>query len=276
MSKKIVPQIVLAIGGTDPTSGAGIQADIKTISALGCYAANIITALVAQNTVGVQRIEKVSPDFIANQFESVFNDLKIKAVKIGMLNNLETITAVSSSLQKFKPKNIVLDPVITAKSGHHLLSPDAMAALVKLFSKVKLITPNLFEVECLLQNKIRSLDDVKPAAKQLAEIYKVNVLLKGGHFNFKNNQASDFVYLYKEKKSKWFHAKKISTRNTHGTGCTLSSAIATYLAQNYSLLDSIKLAKLYVSKAIYAGSKIKIGVGNGPLDHFHFLRNSFQ
>ncbi len=268
--KKINYPTVLTIAGTDPSGGAGIQADIKTISATGSYATSVITALVAQNTQGVQAIEAVSANFITEQLNSVFSDININAVKIGMLHNKKVISAVASALEKYKPKIIVLDPVMIAKNGSELLSLEDINFLIeKLFPLVTLITPNLFEAEKIIGHKIRNFQEMEVAAKKIAELYFVNVLLKGGHLN--TSQSSDVLYLKNQSSFHWFHASRIKTKNTHGTGCTFSSAIASFLAQNYSLIKSIQCSKHYLTQAIKSGSKFKIGQGCGPVDHFYFL-----
>jgi len=264
---------VLTIAGTDPSGGAGIQADIKTISATGCYAASVITALVAQNTQGVQAIQEINPDFILKQLESVFSDLTIHAVKIGMLHNEKVIETVISALIKFKPEKIVLDPVMVAKNGCLLLLPDTITLLKnKLFPLVHLITPNLFEAEQILGERIETASDMEQAAKKIGEECNVNVLLKGGHLN--TQQSSDVLYTKDYPNDPcWFHAHRIHTKNTHGTGCTLSSAIASYLAQNYTLNDAITAAKLYLTHAIQSGVSLQIGRGAGPVHHFYFMEN---
>lgn len=268
--KKINYPCVLTIAGTDPSGGAGIQADIKAISATGCYAASVITALVAQNTQGVQAIQEVPADFVTQQLNSVFSDLNISAVKIGMLHNQQVIEAISASLEKFKPNNIVLDPVMVAKNGCELL-PDHTISFLKerLLPLVNLITPNLFEAEKLLGKKIVTLSDMESAATNIGNTFHVNVLVKGGHLQDK--QAADVLYSHKDHRLTWFQADRINTNNTHGTGCTLSSSIASYLAQDYSLHEAVQLAKHYLTKAIQFGSELQIGKGRGPVHHFYFL-----
>lgn len=274
--QKINYPCVLTIAGTDPSGGAGIQADIKSIAANRCYAASVITALVAQNTQGVQAIQEVPANFVMQQLESVFTDLTVSAVKIGMLHNAEVISAVSSALQKFKPKNIVLDPVMLAKNGSELISLDIIDFLKeKLFPIVNLITPNLFEAEQLLKQRIVTTQDMEFAAKKMGDRYNLNVLLKGGHLNTDN--ASDVLYTkYPQHTTTWFDTRRIVSKNTHGTGCTLSAAIASYLAKNYPLIDAIRLAKRYLTKAIQHGSTLKIGLGCGPVHHFYFLDEEYE
>lgn len=261
---------VLTIAGTDPSGGAGIQADIKAITATGGYAASVITALVAQNTQGVQAIQEVPPAFITQQLDSVFHDLDIKAVKIGMLHNANVIETVASAIEKYQAKHIVLDPVMVAKNGCELLLPKTVHFLKeRLFPLVDLITPNLFEAEKIIEEKIDSPEKMEIAAKKIGEIFNINVLLKGGHLA--SSQSSDVIYLKENNKSHWFHAERISTKNTHGTGCSLSSAIASFLAQDYSIDNAIHAAKQYLTNAIQSASTLQIGRGCGPIDHFYFL-----
>ncbi len=269
--KKINVSTVLTIAGSDSSGGAGVQADIKTISALGCYAASVITALTAQNTQGVQMIYEISPDFVHAQLESVFTDLSVGAVKIGMLHDEKIISTVTSALKKFKPKHVVLDPVMIAKSGHELLKLKTIAFLKeKLFPHASLITPNIFEAEKLLDEKIQTSDQQKQAAIKLGKQFQLNVLLKGGHLQ--GEQSSDVLYLFHEDQIEWFHAKRIETMNTHGTGCSLSSAIAAELSKNYPLIDAVSRAKQYLTRALEASASLVFGQGTGPVSHFYYLR----
>lgn len=266
---------VLTIAGSDSSGGAGIQADIKAISATGCYAASVITALTAQNTLGVQSIQEISSDFVKQQLESVFDDLKITAVKIGMLHNKEIISVVSSALQKFKPSFVVLDPVVISKNGCALLDLDTIPFLKeKLFPYVDLITPNLVEAESLLEMKINTASEQASAAIKLGKQFKTDVLIKGGHFE--GLQSSDVIFIYDNAECHWFHANRIYSPNTHGTGCSLSSAIASYRAQGFSLDKAIQYAKQYLTKSIAAGVTLKIGDGWGPVDHFYFLEDLYD
>lgn len=261
---------VLTIAGSDSSGGAGIQADIKTMSATGCYAASVITAITAQNTLGVQSIHEISSECVTDQLNSVFTDLTIKAVKIGMLHNEKIISAISSALQKFKPDFVVLDPVMMSKNGCALIDPHTISLLqTKIFPYVNLITPNLPEAELLQQTKITTPAEQELIAVQMGIQYQTNVLVKGGHFN--GSQSSDVLYQHNEAKCHWFHANRIHSTNTHGTGCSLSSAIASYYAQDFSLIDSIDRAKKYLTKAIESGATWQIGSGCGPVDHFYFL-----
>lgn len=268
--KKTNPPCVLTIAGTDPTSGAGIQADIKAISATGCYAASVITALVAQNTQGVQAIQEVPADFVDKQLESVFSDLTINAIKIGMLHNENIIEAIASHLEKTEPKNIVLDPVMIAKSGSELLSLEIIHVLKKrLFPLVHLITPNLFEAEKIVGRNIDTTEQMQLASEEIGNEFGISVLLKGGHL--KTKQSSDVLYLHHDTSHHWFHAHRVNTKNTHGTGCTLSAAIASMLAHGYTYQQAIYHAKEYLTKALQSADTLHIGQGFGPVDHFYFL-----
>lgn len=258
---------VLTIAGSDSSGGAGIQADIKTISATGCYAASVITILTAQNTMGVQAIQEIPTNFIAQQLQSVFNDLAIKAVKIGMLYNEHVISVVSSALRQFNPAFIILDPVMQSKSGSELINLFTMQILQnKLFPYVTLITPNVLEAEKLLGTKINTFFSQKSAAIEIGNRFRVNVLVKGGHLD--TPQSSDVLYLYQNAQCFWFHADRINSHNTHGTGCSLSAAIASYLAQGCLLTEAIAYAKKYLTKAIEYGTTLQIGHGYGPIEHF--------
>ncbi|WP_207384183.1 bifunctional hydroxymethylpyrimidine kinase/phosphomethylpyrimidine kinase [Legionella nagasakiensis] len=271
MNKKNYP-CVLTIAGTDPSGGAGIQADIKVISATGCYAASVITALVAQNTQGVQAILDVPASFIQQQLDSVCQDLNMASVKIGMLHNMEVIDVVAQALQVYKPRHVVLDPVMVAKNGSPLLKIETLSYLKsRLFPNVHLLTPNLFEAEKILNVAIATMDEMVDAAKTMAEAYGVNVLLKGGHLN--SSQASDVFYSIKTQTMTWFHSKRIVTKNTHGTGCSLSAAIASFLALGESLDVAIGFAKHYLTNALASASHLHIGHGHGPVDHFYFLED---
>ncbi len=267
-------QCVLTIAGSDSSGGAGIQADIKVISALGCYAASVITALTAQNTLGVQAICEITPEFVQQQLDSVFSDLNIQAVKIGMLHNEKIISVVSAALQKFKPNIVILDPVMMAKNGCELIDLATIPILKNmLFPYVTLITPNLSEAELLLGKKINTAAEQELAAIEMGNQFKINVLIKGGHFD--GEQSSDVVYLYKDKVCHWFHAQRIHSNNTHGTGCSLSSAIASYLAKGLELKDAIDHAKKYLTKAIASGTTLQVGHGCGPVDHFYFFEDRY-
>jgi len=265
------PPCVVSIAGTDPSGGAGIQADIKAISATGSYAASIITALVAQNTLGVQAIQDVTPAFVTQQIDSVFSDLTVHAVKIGMLHNEHIIETVALALEKYKPKHVVFDPVMIAKNGCALIDPTTIDFLKqRLLSLCTVLTPNVPEAERLLNRDITTLAEMESAGAELGEKYQVNVLVKGGHLM--SPQSSDVLYSKEDMTRYWFHADRIQTKNTHGTGCSLSSAIASYLAQNYLLHEAVNAAKHYLTQAIQSGSNLTIGHGHGPVDHFYFLK----
>lgn len=265
------PPCVVTIAGTDPSGGAGIQADIKTIAATGGYAASIITALVAQNTQGVQAIQEVPVAFITKQIEVVFSDLTIAAVKIGMLHNKEVIAAIAAALEKYQPDFIVLDPVMVAKDGSTLLDLATIDYLKnRLLPLVTLITPNLFEAEKIVGHPITDTESMAKAAAAISQQFNIHVLLKGGHLA--TPDSSDVLYLRAAQAPLWFEAKRIASQNTHGTGCTLSAAIASYLAQQYDLATAVKMAKAYLTQAIAMGSRQRIGKGRGPVDHFYFMR----
>jgi hydroxymethylpyrimidine/phosphomethylpyrimidine kinase len=263
---------VLTIAGSDSSGGAGIQADIKTISALGCYAASIVTALTAQNTQGVQAIYAIPEEFVMQQIHSVFNDIEVNAVKIGMLHDENMIATVAQALEKFKPASIILDPVMVSKNNCELLQPSSVSFLKeRLFPLATLITPNLPEAEKLLGIKITTTTDMQSAAIALGQQFKTNVLIKGGHLNA--DQASDVFFAKEEGQCYWFHADRVETKHTHGTGCTLSAAVSSYIAKEYSLYDAIFNAKQYLTNAIRSGSGFRLGHGCGPVNHFYHVGN---
>ena len=257
---------VLIIAGSDSSGGAGIQADIKTVTSLGCYAMTAITAVTAQNTTGVKSIIAIKPKEISNQIEFTSRDIKANAIKIGMLHSKPVITAVLKSLKKIKVKKIVLDPVIVAKGGTKLINDEAISDIKKkLIKKILLITPNIPEAELLTNTKINSVKDMIKTGQILVNLGANNVLLKGGHLNSK--QMND-VFLNK-KVIKIFKNKKYKTKNTHGTGCTLSSAIAANLSCGKDLIKSCELGIKYVNEAIK--SNLKLGKGNGPINHLNSI-----
>ncbi|MCW8451844.1 bifunctional hydroxymethylpyrimidine kinase/phosphomethylpyrimidine kinase [Legionella quinlivanii] len=267
------PAVVLSIAGTDPTGGAGIQADIKTISATRAYAASVITALVAQNTCGVIAVEAVAPYFIEQQLEAVFSDLEVAAVKIGMVHTKAAIEVIASYLQKVKPLRIVIDPVMFAKDNSSLMDKQSLSVFKTLLLPLaSLITPNIPEAVMLCGKEITCCDDMQEAALAISQHYETNVLLKGGHLPGEN--STDILCLQKTKQLFFFHQKRINTNNTHGTGCSLSSAIASFLAQEMNLHSAIEQAKRYLTAAIVSGRYLKIGQGNGPVDHF-FIQDRF-
>jgi hydroxymethylpyrimidine/phosphomethylpyrimidine kinase len=257
---------VLIIAGSDSSGGAGIQADIKTVTTLGSYAMTAITAITAQNTTGVKSIVSVNPKEISNQIEFTSKDIKPDAVKIGMLHSEQVIKAVISSLKKIKVNKIVLDPVMVAKGGTKLIDSKAIKKIKeKLIKKILLITPNIPEAEILTGTKINNVEDMVYSANKLVGLGAKNVLIKGGHLN--NKMIYD-VFVNK-KEIKIFKSKKYSTKNTHGTGCTLSSAITTYLACGKLLKKSCELGIKYVNQAI--GSNLNYGKGQGPINHLNSI-----
>lgn len=252
---------VLSIAGSDCSGGAGIQADIKTMTAMKVYAMSVITALTAQNTTGVYGIMEASKEFVDSQLDCIFTDIIPDAVKIGMVSNENIIEAIAEKLLKYQAKNIVLDPVMVSTSGSRLLNEHAADSLMKrLIPIADLITPNIPEAEVLSGMKIETDENMVEAAKKIAEKYEGDILLKGGH---RQENANDL--LYTKGAIIWFEGERIENPNTHGTGCTLSSAIACGLAKGYSMEKSVQEAKKYVSGALKAG--LNIGKGSGPLNH---------
>lgn len=259
--------IVLTIAGSDSSGGAGIQADLKTFSALGAYGCSVITALTAQNTVGVTGIMDVPADFITEQMAAVFDDLDVAAVKIGMLSRPETIEAVARGLKAYEPRHVVLDPVMVAKSGDTLLQADAVESLKEnLLPLATVITPNLPEARVLLgRETLIGRGDMEAVAQDLRGLGPRAVLLKGGHLN---ESASPDV-LFDGTVFTAFEADRVDTDNTHGTGCTLSSAIAALLARGLSLDGAVRAAKTYITDALRAADQLHVGQGHGPVHHFH-------
>lgn len=252
---------VLTIAGSDCSGGAGIQADIKTMLMNDVYAMSVITALTAQNTVGVQAILDIDYKMVEAQLDSVFSDIYPDAIKIGMVSNSKIIESIANKLSFYKAKNIVVDPVMVATSKGKLIAEEAVNTLSeKLFPLCSLITPNLFEAEVLSSIKINNRLDMEKAGKILFEKYGCSVLVKGGHLE---SSAAD--YLICDKNERWFDAPLIDNKNTHGTGCTLSSAIASCLAKGYLIDESVEIAKKYLTKLI--NYKLDIGNGRGPLNH---------
>lgn len=266
--KQYIP--VLTIAGSDPSGGAGIQADIKTFSALGCYAMSVLTALTAQNTQGVTAVQTIPAEFMSAQIQAIFADIQVAAIKIGMLHNENIIAAVAEQLAKLSEVPVVLDPVMIAKSGHTLLDKNAVRKLKKLFPHITLLTPNIPEAELLLQQTIQTPQQMQAAAKKLCDESLSAVLIKGGHLKSANNSA-DLLYIKTEDKYYWFEKPWVDTFNTHGTGCTLSAAIAAYLAKGFNLIDAVGQAKDYLYHALLAGADYQLGKGCGPVQHFHQL-----
>lgn len=259
--------VALTIAGSDSGGGAGIQADLKTFSALGAYGASVITALTAQNTVSVTAIEKVSPEFIRKQIDAVMSDLAVKAIKIGMLNQVEIIQAVATGLAEFPPVPMVLDPVMVAKSGDVLLQPDAHQAMVELlFPIATVVTPNLPEAAILLgTDEAQNESMMTKQGKSLQAMGCQAVLMKGGHLT--GSQCIDLLLF--DQTIERFEYPRIETHNTHGTGCTLSSALCAGLAKGLSLTQATADAGRYLHSAIKASDQLSIGHGHGPVHHFH-------
>ena len=257
----------LTIAGSDSSGGAGIQADIKTMTCNGIYAMSAITALTAQNTTGVTAIMEVKPEFLKEQIKAVVSDIFPNAVKTGMVSSSALIKVISDSIKEYGLKNIVVDPVMVATSGAKLITDEAIETLKKeLLPLATVITPNIPEAEVLFGSKITSEEDMEKAAKEISKNFGCAVLLKGGH---SLNDANDYLYDDKgtgdAKEGIWFYGKKINNPNTHGTGCTLSSAIAANLAKGLSLSEAVKNAKDYISGALEA--MLDLGKGSGPLAH---------
>lgn len=251
----------LTIAGSDSSGGAGIQADIKTMTANGVFAMSAITALTAQNTTGVTGIMEVSPEFLKEQIDCIFTDIRPDAVKIGMVSSAELIAAIAEKLTEYHAENIVVDPVMVATSGAKLISDDAIDTLKeRLLPMADVLTPNIPEAEVLSGMEVRTEEDMIKAAEKISENYHCAVLLKGGH---QLNDANDL--LYRNGSYRWFYGKRIDNPNTHGTGCTLSSAIASNLAKGFDMDTSVERAKAYISGAL--GAMLDLGKGSGPMNH---------
>jgi len=260
----------LTIAGTDPSGGAGIQADLKTMTVNGVYAMSAVTALVAQNTTGVKDILEVPPAFLEAQLDAVFTDIPPDAVKTGMVSSAELIEVIAKKLRQYGANCVVVDPVMVATSGDRLLREDAMDALKnQLLPMAQVITPNIPEAELLSGLSITSPAEMETAAKAIGEQYGCAVLLKGGH---RVNDANDL--LWQKSGSRWFQGRRIDNPNTHGTGCTLSSAIAANLAKGFSLEDSVERAKAYLSGAL--GAMLNLGHGSGPMDHAFDIKPEYK
>jgi len=259
--------IALTIAGSDSSGGAGIQADLKTFAALGVYGASVITALTAQNTVGVSAIHQIPADFVTAQIDAVFGDLDVKAVKIGMVAQLAAIDAIAAALARWSPQPIVLDPVMVASSGDRLLATDAVDALrAKLIPRASLITPNLPEAAALLDEPVAvSEAAIESQGRRLLALGCAAVLIKGGH----GQGLESIDYLVRGSGTIALAAPRLATGNTHGTGCSLSSAIAAGLAKGEDMEDAVRHAKTWVSAAIAAADRISVGHGHGPIHHFH-------
>ncbi len=259
----------LTIAGSDCSAGAGIQADLKTMTMNGVYAMSAVTALTAQNTTGVRSILESTPEFLRDQIDAVFEDIRPDAVKTGMVSSSELITVIADRLRFFEAENIVVDPVMVATSGSELLENGAVSTLTKeLLPLATLVTPNIPEAEVLSKLTVHTKEDMERASKLIGDTYGCAVLLKGGH---SINDANDL--LYANGRYKWFCGKRIDNPNTHGTGCTLSSAIASNLAKGYDLEASIQRAKDYISDALAA--MLDLGKGSGPIDHAFDLNGKY-
>ena len=259
----------LTIAGSDSSGGAGIQADLKTMTANGVFAMSAITALTAQNTTGVQGIFEVSPEFLRLQIDSVFTDIRPDAVKIGMVSSVSLIEAIAERLCFYQAENIVVDPVMVATSGSKLLSDDAVDTLkAKLLPLATVLTPNIPEAEVLAEMEIHTPEEMVLAAEKIGKTYGCAVLCKGGH---QLNDANDL--LWRNGEFRWFYGKRIDNPNTHGTGCTLSSAIASNLAKGYTLETAVERAKAYISGALAA--MLDLGKGSGPMNHAFAITGEF-
>jgi hydroxymethylpyrimidine/phosphomethylpyrimidine kinase len=259
--------VALTIAGSDSSGGAGIQADLKTFAALGVYGASVITALTAQNTKGVRGIHQVPADFVTAQIDATFSDLEVKAVKIGMVAQRATIEAIVEGLSRWSPKYVVLDPVMVATSGDHLLARDAVDTLrTKLIPRASLLTPNLPEAAALLEEPVAASEAaIASQGGRLLAMGCRAVLIKGGH-----GQGSESIdYLFTGECTIPLAAPRIATRNTHGTGCSLSSAIAAGLAKGEDMASAVRSAKTWISAAIAAADRLGVGHGHGPVHHFH-------
>lgn len=255
----------LTIAGSDSCGGAGIQADLKTFSAHGVYGMSVITAVTAQNTQEVTGVQDISAEMVTKQIEAIFEDIRVDGLKIGMVSQAATIRAIAEGLSFYKPAGIVIDPVMVSKSGCHLLQPEAKTVLASvLLPLASVVTPNIPEAEVLTGIKIESIEDMKKASEKIMELGPEYVLLKGGHLDA---EATDV--LYDGKGFRLFKSRRLNTKNTHGTGCTLSAAIAANLAKGYPVAAAIEKAKEYITIAIE--NSLPLGNGAGPVDHFYTL-----
>lgn len=261
---------VLTIAGSDSGGGAGIQADIKAISAMGCYAASAITAVTVQNTLGVQAVHPVPLDILEGQIEAVLSDIGTDAIKIGMLHSADVVNLVADMLEKYRIKNVVLDPVMVSTSGHRLIEENAVEVIkARLIPLARVITPNIPEAEILAGCRIACQADFDETARKLSDDSKVSVLLKAGHLD--GESLVDYFYNAEDDTMTRLPSERIRTRNTHGTGCTLSSAFAAALAKGEDLTCAARSAKAYIEQAIISGADYEIGSGHGPVNHFYSL-----
>lgn len=258
---------VLTIAGSDSGGGAGIQADIKAISALGCFATSAITAVTVQNTLGVEAVHPIPLDILRGQIDAVLSDIGTDAIKIGMLHSSEVVEVVADVLQKYNIRNVVLDPVMVSTSGHRLIEESAIDTLCRvLIPRARVITPNIPEAEILAGVKITANDQLAEVARLLSQGGTVSVLLKAGHLT--EDRLVDIFYNAEQDTITELPSARVYTPNTHGTGCTLSSALAALLAKGYELTDAARGAKEYINQAIVSGARYEIGGGHGPVDHF--------
>lgn len=258
---------VLTIAGSDSGGGAGIQADIKAISAMGCYAASAITAITVQNTLGVQAVHPVPLDILEGQIDAVLSDIGADAIKIGMLHSAEVVNLVAEKIEQYGIRNVVLDPVMVSTSGHRLIEEDAVEVIKsRLMPLARVITPNLPEAEILAETRITGKGQFDGIARRLSDNGKVSVLLKAGHLE--EDTLVDYFYNAEDGTMTLLPSKRVNTRNTHGTGCTLSSAFAAALARGEDLTAAAASAKSYIEQAIISGAEYEIGGGHGPVNHF--------
>lgn len=263
----------LSIAGSDCSGGAGIQADIKTMSALGCYASSVVTSVTVQNTKGVKDIFTLPPYIISEQIDAVMSDLDIKSVKIGMINDIDSINAIADSLKKYIGIKIVCDPVMVSSHGQRLMDAEALNLFVhKIIPLSFILTPNIPETEVLTNISINSFDDITNAAEKILDMGCSNVLIKGGHSEMGNDDIKTDYLFFRDEDNTLYHRRfsspNVNTRNTHGTGCTLSSAISVFLAQENDVISSVAKAKTYVYNALNEGRDVIVGDGIGPMNHF--------
>lgn len=272
MEKKEPLYKALSIAGFDSCGGAGIQADLKTFSALGCFGTTALTALPVQDTMGVSSIYDVSTRCVEEQICTIFDDMRIDATKIGMLHRHAIIESVAQILKDYETKNIVLDPVMVSKNGIKLLLPDAVSAMKEqLFPLITVLTPNLLEASEMLGREVATQDQMEQAARDLLDMGPQAVVIKGGHLE---NNCDDCLAISGEKIDiHWFPSKRIETKHTHGTGCTFSSAIAAFLARKMSIFEAVRQAKIYLTRAIEEGAALENWRGHGPVHHFYHLWN---
>lgn len=266
MTKKYKYATALTIAGFDGSGGAGIQADIKTFSALGCFATSVLTALPVQNTQGVRSIYPIPYRAVQEQLEAILDDIFPDAIKIGMVHTAELVETIVSTLAQYPKVPLVFDPVMVATSGHRLIEEATIVTIIdKLFPLANVITPNMDEAAVLAQMEIKTVDDMYKAGEKILQLGCSSVLLKGGHLSLPQITS---LYFESNGAIHRFQSEKFKTNNTHGSGCTLSSAIAAYLAQGEGLLEAVSLGQTYIHQAIYHGRDVLIGKGNGPLNHF--------